>query len=386
MNLARQHLARIALATAALAASPAGHAQSLILSATGQLSGALITPQTMYVFGSSKLAWNSVMNLVAPDLSSYSEDLRQLTQKKALRLKPAPLPPKPAAVVFPNSYTQIYSFGDSMSDTGNLYAQMVANGTRGLPTAPSVPGRFCDGPVVLEAMANALKLPLVNYAFAGARSGYGNLIPVYGMQVGMLQQVQDLLANQPTATTPLDSHALYVLWTGPDDYYADGNIFNPATATTIVNNVKTALSKLYARGARHFYVPLMPDLSITPSAHDHNKTLPTYLSNAHARSGELATALTNALKTFAKTYPSATVHTFDTYTYSQQRMAQAAAEGINVTEPCLKASYASVIGVACDKPDQHLFWDGNHPTAAGSLVIGTEFARALTQDAALPTR
>ncbi|WP_290642418.1 SGNH/GDSL hydrolase family protein [Aquabacterium sp.] len=357
----------------------ASHAQlpPALLAATGQASGVVLTPATAYVIGSNVLLWNGIMSVFGSGVKPYSEGLRMLTVKQAIRLRPTPLPPHPPAQTIANSYTKVVSFGDSMSDTGNLFDSMVAFGGQGLPTAPSSRGRFSNGVVVLEAMANALNLPLMNYAFAGARSGTDNLMPVYGMQQGMLKQIQDCLDNQPSTSTPLDANALYVLWTGPDDFYANGNIFNKLTANLIANNINKGLTKLYQRGARHFFVPQMPDLSITPSAHQHNKTLSNYLDNAKARSAEFAAALNTTLTAFAKQYPQATVRTFETYTYSQARMVQAAAEGNNVTEPCYTPNFPGVPGPVCANPDKYLFWDANHPTAAGSTVIGTDFAKAM---------
>jgi len=358
----------------------------LLLAATGQVSGVIVSPTTMYTIASSPTIWNSLINIATPYMAPYSEELRHLALKKIPRLHPVPSVPTPPAQVLANSYTQIYSFGDSMSDTGNLFLAMQANGDPGLPTAPNDRGRFSNGPVVLEAMANALNRPLVNYAFAGARSGYNNLVPVYGMQKGMLQQIQDLLDNQPSTTSRLDANGLYVLWTGPDDYYADGNVFNTTITATIIDNIRQGMTSLYQRGARQFFIPQMPDLSITPSAHEHNKALGNYLVNAKARSAEMANSLTAMLKSFAKTYPQATVRTFETFTYSQARMTQAAADGFNVTEACYNPKFMGIPGPVCDQPDQHLFWDGNHPTAAGSLVIGTDFAKAVVTSAPLPSR
>ncbi len=377
------------MATALLATS--AHAQlelpTPFLATTGQLSGVVVSPVTMYTIAVTPSLWNGLVKLVVPYMTPYSNDLRMLALKKTPRLRPVPSAPRPPAQVFANSYTQIFSFGDSMSDTGNLYAAMRSNGAKiPLPTSPNYEGRFSNGPVVLEAMANALNLPLVNYAFAGARSGYNNLVPVYGMQKGMLQQIQDLLDNQPSTTARLDANGLYVLWTGPDDYYADGNVFNPAITAAIIDDIRTGMTRLYQRGARHFFVPQMPDLSITPSAHLHNEALTNYNDNAKARSAEMATALSKMLASFAKAYPQATVRTFETFTYSQTRVSQAAAEGFNVSQACYDPKFMGIPGPVCDDPDKHLFWDGNHPTAAGSLVIGTDFAKAMVMSAPLPNR
>jgi len=390
MKKSKATLAAWLLPAATLMASTCAWAQvqlpPLALALTGQASSVVLTPPTAYAIGANPLLWNSILGLFGPDVKPYSEGLRMLTIKPALRLRPVPSAPNPPDTVFANSYTQAISFGDSMSDTGNLYDSIEHFGGRGMPAAPSNRGRFSDGVVVIEAMSNALNLPLVNYAFAGARSGTTNLMPVYGMQQGMLKQIQDFLDNQPGTRTPVDANALYVLWTGPDDFYADGNIFNKLTSAQITSNINKGMTSLYKRGARHFFVPLMPDLSITPSATAHTQTLCNDLVNAKARRAEFAAMLTSALQSFAQQYPQAKVHTFDTYTYSQRRLAQAAAEGNNVTEPCYTPVFPGVPGPVCAHPDKYLFWDANHPTSAGSTVIGTDFAKSLVETAALPSR
>lgn len=385
MKIKARALAAWLLPLATLATTASALAQQvppIALAAAGRVGGVAMSPATFYLIGSNPVLWGGIASTFGPEFKPYAEGLRQLTVRQPIRLKPAPIPPTPPAEVFPNSYTQAISFGDSMSDTGNLFDTIEQFGGRGIPAAPNHGGRFSDGVVVVEAMTNALNLPLVNYAFAGARSGNDNLVPVYAMQQGMLKQIQDFLANQASPSGPVDANALYVLWTGPDDFYADGNIFNKGTSSQIANNINKGMTNLYSRGARHFFVPLMPDLSITPSAQTHNKTLSNYLTNARARSAEFAALLTSTLQAFAKRYPDANVHTFDMYTYSQQRMVRAAAEGNNVTEPC----YIAMNKPICAQPDKYLFWDTNHPTAAGSTVIGTDFAKSLVTQPALASR
>lgn len=379
----RHIVAGCTLALAGMVTSTASQAQISQAAATqlGLLSNVFINPGTAYFVGSNKALWNGLTGVFGPVVQPYSEGMRKLTISQPLRLKPTPLAPNPSAEVIPNSYTKIVSFGDSMSDTGNFFKTIEALGGRGMPSAPGNNGRWSDGVVVLEAMANALKLPLVNYAFAGARSGTDSLVPTYATQQGMLKQILDAVGNEPI----LDSKALYVLWTGPDDFYSSSNIFNKPTVNLVASNINVGLTWLYAHGARHFFVPQMPDLSITPSARDHNKLVNTYMANAKARSAELATLLDSTLRTFAKVYTLADVRTFATYTYSQTRMVQAAAEGINVSEPCYKPPFPGVPGPVCANPDKYLFWDTNHPTSAGSTVIGTDFAKAMVT-APLPSR
>ena len=73
-----------------------------------------------------------------------------------------------------SAYSQLYVFGDSLSDTGNLFA--ATGGTNPIP--PYFNGRFSNGPVWVETLAASLGLPVnpsllggTNYAFAGAVTG-----------------------------------------------------------------------------------------------------------------------------------------------------------------------------------------------------------------------
>ena len=390
-TLARVHaraLAPLVLATVALTA--VAPAQALTADPLGfaifTAGDVLITPELVYtVAAAGPKTWKSLIDLGAPFMSPYAETTRQLALNKAPTLKPVSTPARPPALTYPTSYSQTISFGDSMSDTGNMFEVTRKLGGIGLPTSPNDRGRFSDGQVVVEAMSNALNLPLLNYAFGGAQSGTGSLLPFYAMEHGLLKQINDYLGNLGGSTRKADAQALYVIWTGPDDFYWGNNIYLKSTAVTVTANVKQGMTSLYKRGARHFFVPLMPDLSITPSARQHVKLQRTYMTDAKNRSIEYANALTAMLKAFAKQYPDATVRTFDTYTYSQQRVAQAAAEGYNVTEACYTPKFMGLPGDVCADPKQYLFWDTNHPTEAGSIVIGTAFAEAVVGPA-LPSR
>lgn len=123
MKINSRTLAAWAFPAATLMASPVALAQQLpplALALTGQLSSVVLKPETAYVIGSSPLVWNTILGAFGPAVKPYSEGLRMLTIKQAIRLRPVPLAPTPPAEIFANSYSQAISFGDSMSDTGNL--------------------------------------------------------------------------------------------------------------------------------------------------------------------------------------------------------------------------------------------------------------------------
>ena len=91
------------------------------------------------------------------------------------------------------TFSNMVVFGDSLSDTGNLF--IATGGTQPPAGQPYFNGRFSDGPLWVESLAAGLNLPLAsnpylvggnNYAFAGARTGTSSSPPGLLAQVGGL--------------------------------------------------------------------------------------------------------------------------------------------------------------------------------------------------------
>jgi outer membrane lipase/esterase len=165
----------------------------------------------------------------------------------------------PASAAFSNAFF----FGDSLSDTGNVYTVFGA----GYVPAPYYNGRFSDGPVWVEHLAagighaDAAKASALggnNYAFGGALTGGGS-IPSVLAQIGSFS----------SQVAVADANALYVVVAGGNDMRAarSGNPANiGAAAVAATDNLKTALSTLAAKGAKNILVANLPDLGVTPEA------------------------------------------------------------------------------------------------------------------------
>ncbi len=165
-------------------------------------------------------------------------------------------------------YTSLTVFGDSLSDTGNVF---LANGGA-VPAAPYFNGRFSDGPVWIDTLAAGLGLPSGavpslagggNFAFGGARTGSTG-VPV----PGVLAQVGGLWAP---ANPLADPNGLYgVVGGGNDMRDARGSgstaASRQAAAEAAVTNLSNAVGALASRGARHVLIANLPDLGQTPEA------------------------------------------------------------------------------------------------------------------------
>ncbi|MEH2054903.1 MAG: SGNH/GDSL hydrolase family protein [Nostoc sp.] len=267
------------------------------------------------------------------------------------------------------SFDQLYVFGDSLSDTGNIYN---ASGKTYPLSPPNFEGRFSDGPIWVDYLGNQLGLkptlltdinfttipptPIptqgINFAFGGASSGLDNAILPNANLPGVLQQVLDfagtLQANHQTA----DPNALYTLWGGADDLL----FVNPKDPTTPISNISKALNILAGVGAKNILVFNLPDLGKLPADQTYDLN-PTTLSES---TNEFNLGLATTVSALSEN-PDLNIISVDTYSLFNQ----ASALGLtNVTESCL-----SNLDICNPGNNKFLIWDGLHPTTAAQKVI-----------------
>ena len=179
-------------------------------------------------------------------------------------------------------FSNLYVFGDSLSDTGNL---LGTGAPRPFPfTGLSYLGdRFSNGPLWVEHLAQGLGLspqaaaPFIyggnNFAFAGAQTGIYPALPADQIP-GVLAQVGGIWA--PTRTGPTDANALYVVVAGGNDmrnarsFFTSNSLVDIAgrqqAAVNAITNLANTLGLLAQLGAKNILVATLPDLGITPEA------------------------------------------------------------------------------------------------------------------------
>ena len=272
-------------------------------------------------------------------------------------------------------YSNMYVFGDSLSDTGNLF--LATGGTQPPAGQPYFNGRFSNGPVWVEGLASALGLApnaapyLVggnNYAFAGARTGTASSPP------GVLAQVGGLWAP----THPLaDPNALYVVVGGGNDMRDARDAFQSnsgadaagrlAAAGIAVGNLQNTVLFLASRGAKNILISNLPDLGFTPEA---------ILLGLQAPSSDVSAnfnALIGGLVALEGFFPGLDIDLLDMAGVAAAARTNPAAFGINNTfAPC--AGFAFSLGASCNTS---LFSDVLHPSAYAHSLIAREALVAL---------
>jgi len=172
--------------------------------------------------------------------------------------------------------------GDSYSDTGNLIS--LTDG--GIPPPPYFSGRFSNGKVWVEYLAELMKIdtptpfyveknPGTNFAIAGARSGqevsttfFSNLLneAVTLPAKGLLVQTEDFLKAELSVQDSCASEYLFVIWVGAVDIFLLGT-GRGTEYKKIIRNIKKSIQELIARaGATKFLVLNVPQFKKTPAA------------------------------------------------------------------------------------------------------------------------
>ena len=300
-------------------------------------------------------------------------------------------------------------FGDSLSDSGNIYAS-----DKGVyPAAPYYQGRYSNGFNWFDQIAGPSKnfynftpggSGNVDFAFGGAltdaSSPFTGAFPDARYATpGLLSQINAYFLRGGTIA-PTDTVAL---WAGGNNLFMALNFLGApnfptptmaglaAVMTSAAADMKAAVSLLVAGGARKIVIMNLPDLG----------QVPLYLGKADQAGASYATL------------------TFNQQLAAQMAAIKAANPGVDITQVDIASVFAvvranpSAFGfantmLACidtpscvtaskDVQDQYLFWDAVHPTESGHKLIAavvlqylnwqtTGAGLARLADAALTTR
>lgn len=291
-----------------------------------------------------------------------------------------------AAQVAPN---HLVIFGDSLSDSGNAFALLGSASTPPdysvdpflIPDKPYARGglHFSNGATWVEQLARPLGLAgdarpalrsaspgAANYAVGGARAR-DDLA-----NVNLPQQVAQFL-NDHGGAAPSD--ALYIIAIGGNDLRdavvayitalrsgGDPNAAAGAVINEAVASILTNMQTLAAHGARQFLVWRVPNVGLTPALRSVGLT---GLGDA------LTTGFNGALDFYLSAFGPSVLR-LDVYTMLNQLVANPTAYGLtDVTDACITPN---VPPFECQHPDDFLFWDGIHPTAAGHALIAQQAA------------
>lgn len=295
------------------------------------------------------------------------------------------------------AFSKIVIFGDSLSDTGNVYDR-TDNKSGGTVKYPSGTFNYSDGrwtnssdtdpgsPTYVGVWHEQLARTFLNipaatfslgggtdYAFGGATTNNGTHTetvvspPFFGDVTitidDMGKQMDDYLASHA-----IDPSALYVVWGGGNDLFNDDSSTN-VTATAA--RATALMTRLANAGAKYIMVPNVPPLGLIPEyAGDSAKQKSLSRASVDYRQ-ELSADLTAALADLTAQGKSLTLYPLDVWTNTVRVMTYPSRYGFTNISTAAQ-------GQSSVNPDHYLFWDEKHPTTAGHYWTAKGANDALT--------
>jgi phospholipase/lecithinase/hemolysin len=254
-------------------------------------------------------------------------------------------------------FTNVVIFGDSLSDTGNVYN--LTNGTWPI-SPPYYLGRFCNGPNWVDKLNIS---EISNYAYGSATTDNNfvqgftklNTIPVPGVR----QQIAMYFNNTNKSNINFPS-TLYILWAGGNDF-----IFNSSlTIPSIINSLMNSVRDLLASGAKNILVFNQPPFYAFPYISQLNQTA---LFTALTYLGNNATQMDiNAIQ---NNYRNSSVQIFDIYTVITRILSNNSSTFSNTVNNCWNEFNLTAVQILCPDPSKYVFLDTYHFTTLVHQLI-----------------
>ncbi len=258
-------------------------------------------------------------------------------------------------------FSELVVFGDSLSDTGNVYWATQFQ----LPPSPLYfDGRFSNGPVWHEVLAERLGIAPAapnliggtNFAWGGAETGSGMSLfgtPNLGDQIGLYLSMSAPLPGQ-----------LFVVAGGGNDILPPGPIREPEE---IVANIVSHVETLVGAGAQSILVINIPALEKTPEITALGKDAAKATRDATRRANVL---LKNAIRDLKRELKGngfqGDIFFVDVYRPWRALLAHPTFIGVtNTTNTAIDPPECPpCLGEVADDPNTYFWYDTVHPTAA----------------------
>ncbi|MBI5693535.1 MAG: autotransporter domain-containing protein [Verrucomicrobia bacterium] len=283
----------------------------------------------------------------------------------------------PAALAQTRTFTNQYTFGDSLSDNGNVFA---ATGGTTNASPPYFGGRFSNGRTFAEQLGNTLAVGAtapasvktsMGFAFGGAAAAPAaavDPVPTFAAQIQMFQ----------SHGVSIQRTDLFTVWVGNNDVLntapqapANPSLMDRAGAAGAQAAI-AGIQTLIGLGAKNLLVVNLPDIGLTPRG----------LSTG---AGALLTrgSLAYNAEFDARLAPVAAAATDVTIT-----RIDAAALIAQIQRDYVKLGYANASsGLAQDlaagragDPNGYVFFDGIHPSARTHTLLANVVLEALNPE------
>ena len=292
------------------------------------------------------------------------------------------------------SFEQIFTFGNSRSDIGNVFN---LTGDSFPPSPLYYPGRFSTGPIWIEEVSEDLGLNPsafygntvtdlgdgLNFAIGGATSGTTTLgdTPEFSFP-GVTTQVNDFISLLNGST--ISENALITFWAAENDYVEtvqnNGTLVDP---TVPVNNIANSLTQLANAGAKNILVSNLVDLRDIPLAQE--LIPPEQLEGLNLLTAAHNNLLNGAIDSLSTSFPETNFTIFDINSVIENIINDPTAFGFGIDplQSCLSPNSFPNIDpnvVRCDDPDRFIYFDNQHYTNAVHQLIADDALQTINEN------
>ena len=282
------------------------------------------------------------------------------------------------------TYSHVFIFGDSLSDTGNLGSVIG-----GIP-APYYNNRISNGPIAVDLLTKKMGLN-ANASLHLLGLNAGDNYSVAGAKASGVEPIDldtQILAFQSNYGFTAPADALYIIFIGGNDVraalYEPDNVIAKLIIPTAIDKVKNAVNILNQMGARSFLIINVPSIGSIPETRliatatsnpalikratkltkRYNKKLHKLIKKIKHKDNIEITEF-NLRKLFASVFENATATGFT-----------------NTTDACF-SSMTFTFHPDCNyglNADQFVFFDEIHPTTRVHAIFGEAFYKALNEE------
>lgn len=267
-------------------------------------------------------------------------------------------------------------FGDSLSDPGNAY---ILLGEQSLPPYDLIPDapyaigghHFSNGSTWAEQFARKVQAQAkpvyrsennTNFAVGGARAR-----PHAGVDLTM--QVGMYLSQSATTSTDDD---VFVIFIGGNDIRDAIELLatDPSGASSALllqaalMSIQDNIDALVGSGAHRFVIANAPDLSLVPALQGQPDVVKFAASQLTINFNQGLDLIIAGISNI----PLVEVKKFDVFTLINDVVSNPSSYDLDVVDSaCIVTGV--IVKSACNNKNEHLFWDGIHPTRAGHKII-----------------
>ncbi|CAF0981767.1 unnamed protein product [Rotaria sordida] len=263
-------------------------------------------------------------------------------------------------------FDTIVTFGDSHTDTGNVY-NLTEHHWPLVP--PYYQGRFTNGPVWIEKLNVS---NIINYAYGDATIDNDNLVagftgPNRTIVPGIRQQIVDYLTVTDISKIDL-STTLYIIWASGNEYLIDSSL----SADTVITSLIAAVYDLLVVGIQHLILINVPPIQSFPGVNNDSRL--NTLINQH--NNYLVINISDILAD----YTTVSIRIFDVYSLITDILSNNSMYILNKTDKCWNILDNHIIS-QCKNPDGYVFIDDYHFTSVIHQVIANNIKQFILSSA-----